>query len=203
MAWGHLRRHLAIDMCVAIRDGRFLKWADEIGAEKAVERRKLNSGVCWMEYGGLRFCGFPASNDKWDWVLNLMRFRVAGVHAGFLGTWTMINGITPAADCYVGHSQGAALATLACSKHGGTLYTFGSPRVFSRKKAKRFNAAHKMAYRVALDRDPVTWVPLRIFGYEHVGRPFIYRYTGPGNFAHHIYKYKHEMKRVEGEPDEY
>ena len=66
-----------------------------------------------------------------------------------------------------GHSQGAALATLAASRHGQIqgLYTFGSPRVGDRDFKRNFRTT---AYRFVNHHDIVAQVPPAAI-YCHVG----------------------------------
>ncbi len=78
-----------------------------------------------------------------------------------------------------GHSQGAALATLAASRYGEIqgLYTFGSPRVGDRDFKKKFKTA---AYRFVNHHDIVTQVP-PAGTYRHVGK---LRYIDPAGIVH-------------------
>ena len=70
-----------------------------------------------------------------------------------------------------GHSLGAAMATIACSRMEEfttveQLTTFGSPRVGTRKFVKALETTH---YRYVNNNDIVTKVPLWIMGYKHHG----------------------------------
>ena len=70
-----------------------------------------------------------------------------------------------------GHSLGAAMATIACSRieefrKVEQLTTFGSPRVGTRKFVKHIQTPHK---RLVNNNDVVTKVPLWIMGYKHHG----------------------------------
>lgn len=70
-----------------------------------------------------------------------------------------------------GHSLGAAMATIACSRFEEKepvemLTTFGSPRVGTRKFVKNITTPHT---RVVNNNDVVTKVPLWLMGYKHHG----------------------------------
>lgn len=65
-----------------------------------------------------------------------------------------------------GHSLGGAMATIATSRLKGVtaLYTYGSPRVGTRKFVASFNVPH---FRHVNNNDLVTSVPPSFFGYKH------------------------------------
>lgn len=68
-----------------------------------------------------------------------------------------------------GHSLGGAMATLATSRlrtKTRCLYTYGSPRVGTRRFVKSINVPH---YRHVNNNDIVTKVPFAIMGYKHHG----------------------------------
>lgn len=80
-----------------------------------------------------------------------------------------------------GHSLGGAMATIATSRlFGGqynphALYTYGSPRVGTRKFVKSFSTLH---YRHVNNNDLVTAVPFAIMGYRHHCPPRYINYFG-------------------------
>ena len=80
-----------------------------------------------------------------------------------------------------GHSLGGAMATIATSRlehsdYGVTaLYTYGSPRVGTRKFVKSFNTPH---YRHVNNNDLVCTVPPALFGYKHHVKPRYINYHG-------------------------
>lgn len=101
------------------------------------------------------------------------------VHSGFRGEldklWPAIHKHQKAhksRKLYItGHSLGAAMATIACSRFEEEtkveqLTTFGSPRVGTRKFVKHVTTPHM---RFVNNNDIVTKVPLWIMGYKHHG----------------------------------
>ena len=78
-----------------------------------------------------------------------------------------------------GHSLGGAMATIATSRLGDRvkcLYTFGSPRVGTRKFVKSFS--HIPHYRFVNNNDVVPKVPFAIMGYRHHVSPTYINYYG-------------------------
>lgn len=77
-----------------------------------------------------------------------------------------------------GHSLGGAMATIATSRLSDrvdALYTYGSPRVGTRKFVKSFNTPH---YRHVNNNDLVCSVPFAILGYRHHCPPRYINYYG-------------------------
>ena len=78
-----------------------------------------------------------------------------------------------------GHSLGGAMATIAASRLKDeieALYTYGSPRVGTRKFVKSFsNVEH---YRHVNNNDVVTSIPLAFMGYVHHCPPRYINYRG-------------------------
>jgi len=78
-----------------------------------------------------------------------------------------------------GHSLGGAMATIAASRlkdEVEALYTYGSPRVGTRKFVKSFsNVEH---YRHVNNNDIVTSIPLALMGYVHHCPPRYINYHG-------------------------
>ena len=81
----------------------------------------------------------------------------------------------------VGYSLGGALAFLAAmdvATYGLTcrrleVFTFGAPRVGSRKWARHYDRQRSVSWRIANRNDPVTKVPPALFGYRHAGIPIL------------------------------
>lgn len=129
---------------------------------------------------------FRGSDDLIAWVANLdalpAPWRGGGkTHRGFaeaLGTvWPRVEAAlarTAGPLFITGHSQGAALATLAASlRPEAALYTFGSPRVGDRGFAAAMRHRPGVAARYVNHRDIVCRVPSARLGYRHVGEPHV------------------------------
>ena len=97
-----------------------------------------------------------------------------------------LGGITKFDEKYFficGHSLGGAMATIATSRLANDevyapdcLYTYGSPRVGTRKFVKSFN--HIPHFRHVNNNDLVTGVPFAIMGYRHHCPPRYINYFG-------------------------
>ena len=68
---------------------------------------------------------------------------------------------------FTGHSLGAAMATIAATRHeADLLYTFGSPKVGGRNFVKNLKCPHQ---RYVNNNDIVTKVPPAVLGFVHCG----------------------------------
>jgi triacylglycerol lipase len=117
-----------------------------------------------------------------DWLGNLMMHSVpvggegVRVHEGFEHAleivWEKVaEALATLGDVplfFTGHSLGAALATIAASRHAPrAVYTFGSPLVGNHHFAEALKDV--AIYRIVDDIDAVTFAPPPFLGYLHVG----------------------------------
>jgi triacylglycerol lipase len=127
-----------------------------------------------------------------DWMTDLNVELVPGpmkgyVHGGFYEAlshvWMRIDKTVKKFDrrqnkslWVTGHSLGASLATLSVARwlergrEVAGLYTFGQPRTGDNDFARNFNFEFKTnAFRFVNNKDLVTRIPPRAFGYSHLG----------------------------------
>lgn len=129
---------------------------------------------------------FRGSDDLVAWQTNLdvipAPWRGGGkTHRGFAEAldlvWEDVDGALARISgplLFTGHSQGAALATLAASLvPEAALYTYGSPRVGNGAFRAKLADRHRVAKRYVNHRDIVCRVPPASIGYRHVGMPYL------------------------------
>jgi predicted lipase len=125
---------------------------------------------------GKRAFFFQYSNDVKDWVDNLSVShqeivspdgRRAMVHGGFRAQFMVVKGAIADADLYIGHSLGAAIATLAGWYYQRPVLAMASPRVGDADFCKQ---ADPLVLRVSVGGDPVTHLPAWWMGYRHTGQ---------------------------------
>jgi predicted lipase len=119
---------------------------------------------------------FQYSNDAKDWCDNLNIAlqeveapdgREAHVHAGFLAQFMAIRVAIAEADLYLGHSLGAAIATIAGWYWQKPVIAMASPRVGGKAFVKQ---ADPYVLRLSNTGDPVTHLPAWWMGYRHTGQ---------------------------------
>ena len=153
-------------------------WFDTLDTQAGIF---VNDHRCVLAFRGTE------PDEIGDWLADVNVFQREGqygmVHGGFQEALDHVwDDILPVMNEYsgrivyvTGHSLGAALATLAVSRLDyGSLYTFGSPRVFDKDGAKEFDKRH-LSYRLVNNNDIVCRVPLR---YRHVGELYYFAHDG-------------------------
>lgn len=157
------------------------EYLDKAGLEELLEEENPHSMVVRAKNGSWAAVVFRGTEEWHDWVLNadfpFAEWNPGSVHEGFetawKGMWSKIEESIKDLHCplfITGHSLGAAVATLAASKHPPrAAYTYGSPLVGNGEFAESF--AHSPLYRVVNHLDCVTHVPLKLtlFPYHHAG----------------------------------
>lgn len=125
---------------------------------------------------GKRAFFFQYSNDTKDWLDNLNFSlqatkapdqREAKIHSGFLAQFMQVRVAVVEADLYIGHSLGAALATIAGWYWRKPVIAMASPRVGDKTFAEQ---ADSYILRVSNKGDPVTHLPAWWQGYRHAGQ---------------------------------
>jgi len=118
---------------------------------------------------------FQPSEECQDWIDNLKAWRSqvapgVEVHAGFLEQYLLLASETSIGfrDYYLGHSLGAAIATLFCwaNPNSAALVT-GCPRVGNRGFVNAMTG--RRVDRIEASGDPVTHLPPYLCGYRHCG----------------------------------
>ena len=139
---------------------------------------------------------FKATNSFDDWVkTNLKASHVEGplgdVHEGFEKAYLSVAHMllreiqkhTGKQIYYTGHSLGGALASVAMSyTYVGLVsqvYTYGSPRVFSRFASKAYDLLFSdRTFRYVMGGDFIARVPMRLMEYRHVRERQYYDRSG-------------------------
>lgn len=131
---------------IAFRGTEPKEIGDILADLNAIPRKSMTDG--WVH------SGFRGELDKlWDDITNYVKKH---------GTKRVY---------FTGHSLGAAMATIACSRwhEPAKLYNYGSPRAGTRGFVRLFDSKHE-AHRFVNNNDIVPKVPMAIMGYLHVGQ---------------------------------
>jgi predicted lipase len=159
--------------------------------------RDNDLGYYASEKNKLVFC-FAGSNDIKDWVSNFKFLPLEEgrtIHDGFYDSWvkfkdevTQIVLKNKLPILCVGHSRGAALATL-CARHIAKnlkipckLVVYGSPNIGNRKYRDEFELLPIDATKVVNGYDIVTHIPPTELGFYGVGKTINIKQ----NFWHHL-----------------
>jgi len=145
----------------------FSRWVDSVGGEDAQWTHVGIDTFGTFTLEGKVYVAWKGTDSIADWLNNIFRMRENGIHGGFLYAYKSMQDILPKRiDYCIGHSRGAALASIAALTRGSTVRTYGSPRVFNKKRRDQFNKRVANCRRYVVKGDPVPFFP--IFGYRHV-----------------------------------
>ena len=165
----------------------FAKVAKDLGYDD-VEYFDSDGAQCYgLARDSYVVLAFRGTNELRDWMANFSLRRVkdpksafacGDVHCGFVREvdklWPEITEWLSARSgrqIYVcGHSLGGALSGVAASRLPAPVicYTYGAPRIGSKRWTAAFNALHKM-YRFVNDRDIIPRTPPKWMRYRHPG----------------------------------
>jgi len=174
--------------CINSYEGEYGKIKKLFNDAKRFNKNGVNGFIA--EDGHDLYIVFEGSDGTGDWIDNLKFwqknvYKGVKVHAGFyyqfMQVETLINKAvvakiildSKARIIIIGHSLGAALATLTClevADYKPVCITFGSPRVGNWKFARLFNKKILHCYRYVNGDDVVCKVPYMWMNYKHVGK---------------------------------
>lgn len=133
---------------------------------------------------------FRGSDDVKDWISNLRQGGLwCEMHQGFIDSFERFKSVFKEIlllDCgkkvtILGHSRGAALATLAAHYVAKEMklpcycFAFESPRVAKKPFRDEYNMLQINHVTVRNGWDIVTYLPLWVLGYRHVGRMQVFK----------------------------
>jgi len=156
--------------------------------------------VAYNPQSNVVFMSFGGTHNIENWLedfdalkINYDRCEGCEIHEGFAGAYgnlkdeilgaflTLAHKFEEARKTIIGHSLGAAMATLAFLDLGDIIhiddfYTFGSPRVGNEKFTDFFNSKNQntVKARITHYRDPVPHLAFSLMGYRHVDREVFY-----------------------------
>ena len=165
--------------------------ADDKGFISVFGADKNSAQAAVVEHEDYICTAFRGTDELNDWLDNINAFSTSELFGKFhRGFWKSTEDVWEQTDSkcrelqsqkkrpifFTGHSLGGAMATIAAARYihedkpFTSVYTFGQPRVMSRKTAQIFNSECRSRFhRFHNNNDIVTRVPARLMGYSHVG----------------------------------
>jgi hypothetical protein len=141
--------------------------------------RIINLRIAAFICGNDLIFAVPGSNDLADWVANfnsrldtaeICQKKICGHKGAIINALALYPFVVRVLSenagksvTFGGHSAGGQIAEIFGAVFGATVYTFGSPRVFSQETAIDVLSSTTRRYRFTHQSDPIPSLPLRRF----------------------------------------
>jgi len=165
------------------RDSRMREELEKLGIKSFIKREIKDLKYIIIEKNDELYMAIRGSANKKNWMRNFNFFPKKGVHRGFKKASDVILKdikLLKLEDKLInvtGHSLAGAISMLVgLELKANSIYTFGQPRVFTRKK--KINLDGILYKRYINNLDVVTQVPPVWLGYKHHTIPYYITHNG-------------------------